>query len=242
MCCIQYSVLASKSPPTPDLIIPVLHRFCLIYLILGAPTISPAIHFCHESILNVGHSVFGFGIKIPAHARSHHPCPPPPLSPHISHPRWSHYPLRHPFLSRVNTKCSAFGTRLQVSKSPCTPDLTVSTLNHRIHPVYTTTNTPTMPPAIYFYRGQVLNAPHSVLGFGCQNLRPCPISPSRPLTTAFTPYTPPSILPPCSPPFIYITSQYQMCFIQFLIFGAKIPIPARSHLLVSMSAPTTFDI
>jgi hypothetical protein len=27
-----------------------------------------------------------------------------------------------------------------------------------------------------------------------------------------------------------------------LIFGAKIPIPARSHLLVSMPAPTTFDI
>jgi hypothetical protein len=56
------------------------------------------------------------------------------------------------------------------------PDLAISTLDHRIHHVYTTINTPTMLPAIYFHHKSVPNVFRSVFDFWGQNPHSRPIS------------------------------------------------------------------
>jgi hypothetical protein len=104
-----------------------------------------------------------FGVKIPAHAWSLHPCPPTPHTPHIPHPRYSHHALCHWLLSRVSTECSAFGFRFWGPKSLLLLDLTcllACFLNacscYLIYITYSTLITHSTPRCTSLCPGQIL--------------------------------------------------------------------------------------
>jgi hypothetical protein len=145
---------------------------------------------------------------MPAPARSPHP---PSQAPHLPHRpdliRSNCIPC-HRFPSQASTECDAFSIWLWGSKSLPMPDLAIVILHHHIYLIYPTSYVPTAPPAIYFFRGPVPNALHSVFSFGGQNPRPRVISLSPLSTTTFALYTPPPILPPCPLLSIYIMGQY----------------------------------
>jgi hypothetical protein len=91
---------------------------------------------------------------------------------------------------------------------------------------------PTITPTIHFYHRSIPNAAHSVFSFGVTipeldlaiHFYYGPITKNGILLaiTAFTPYL---VLPPCPPSSIFITDQYRMQHIQFLILGPKSPLP-----------------
>ena len=161
----------SKSPPTPNLAIPVLyHCIHVTYPTLVAPTMHPFLPQANTKCAAFGIWLWGF--KIPVCAWSPHSHSQPPHLPHLLHLTHSYCTPCHRFPLQASTKCGTFGSRLWGSKTPPTPDLAIPTLHHDIHPVYTTLNTPTMLPTIYFHQRPVPDAVHSVLDFGGHKPRP----------------------------------------------------------------------
>jgi hypothetical protein len=123
----------------------------------------PAVYFCRRPIPNATHSIFGFG----GHNR---PIPPSPLSTIAFTACTLPYalPPSHPPSALITGQYRMQCIRYLAlgSKSPPTPDLSISTRHHRIPLTFSTLSAPTTSPAIDFHHGSVPNAAHSVLGCG----------------------------------------------------------------------------
>jgi hypothetical protein len=110
----RYLVSGSKSPPSLGQLAPALHhRNYPMYPTIRTPTMSPAFYFYHGPVPRATHSVFGFGVKIPAYVQSRHSCPPPPHLPYVPHHTCSHHAGHLLFLSRASTECNALSIWFQ---------------------------------------------------------------------------------------------------------------------------------